>query len=112
MPCGEASRVPSCDRLERVPDLRLPLVLIVACGASTTNVVTITPSVETRPRGLHVVGNAIEDANGKLVRLLGVNRSGSEYACAQDIGIFDGPVDDPSIAAIKAWNANAVRIPL
>ncbi len=62
--------------------------------------------------GLHVVGTEIHDANQKVVRLLGVNRSGSEYACAQGFGIFDGPVDDASIAAIKTWTANAVRIPL
>ena len=26
--------------------------------------------------------------------------------------IFDGPVDDASIDAIKSWNMNAVRVPM
>jgi hypothetical protein len=89
---------------------------LVACGASTSVIApsTVTPRIEARApsRGLHAVGNEIHDANDRLVRLLGVNRSGSEYACVQGIGIFDGPVDDASIAAIKSWKANAVRIPL
>jgi len=41
-----------------------------------------------------------------------VNRSGTEYACAQGWGFFDGPSDSASIAAIAAWKANAVRVPL
>lgn len=44
--------------------------------------------------------------------LRGVNRSGTEYLCAQDLGIAEGPIDQASIAAILSWRANAVRIPL
>src|SRR5206468_3450784 len=40
------------------------------------------------------------------------NRSGTEFACIQGWGIFDGPSDDASIDAIKGWNANIVRVPL
>jgi endoglucanase len=61
---------------------------------------------------VHVQNNHLVDANGNLLRLYGVNRSGSEYACQQGWGIFDGPSDDASIAAIKAWHVNAVRVPL
>jgi endoglucanase len=64
------------------------------------------------PPYLHVVGSEIRDENDKPVRLLGVNRSGSEYACVQNFGIFDGPTDDTSIAAIASWTANVVRVPL
>jgi endoglucanase len=64
------------------------------------------------PRGLHVVGAELQDDQGELVRLRGVNRSGSEYACLADNGFFDGPTDDESIAALRRWNVNAVRIPL
>jgi hypothetical protein len=46
------------------------------------------------------------------VRLLGVNRSGGEFACVQGNGIWDGPMDASSVAAIKSWNVNAVRVPL
>jgi hypothetical protein len=62
--------------------------------------------------GLHVVGNLLEDASGKVVHLHGVNRSGTEYACIQDWGIFDGPNDSTSIAAMATWNVNIVRVPL
>jgi endoglucanase len=67
------------------------------------------------PRGLHAVGNHIEDDQGKTIVLRGVNRSGTEYMCIQGVGgrgFFDGPSDAASIAAIVSWKANAVRIPL
>jgi hypothetical protein len=61
---------------------------------------------------VHVSGNRLVDAHGHAIRLLGVNRSGAEYACIQGWGIFDGPVDAGSIAAILSWHVNAVRLPL
>lgn len=64
------------------------------------------------PVGLHVVGAAIEDGSGNRVVLHGVNRSGTEYKCAQRTGIFDGPNDEESVRAIASWNVNAVRVPL
>ena len=63
-------------------------------------------------RGLHVVGNKLLDAKGRNVHFRGVNRSGTEYACIQGWGIFDGPNGAKSIRAIAAWHVNAVRIPL
>ncbi len=62
--------------------------------------------------GLHVSGHQIVNGDGTPITLRGVNRSGTEYACVQGWGIFDGPNDDASIAAIATWKANAVRIPL
>jgi hypothetical protein len=52
-----------------------------------------------------------------VVQLRGVNRSGTEYACIQGWGFFDGPhpdrIDDPGmIAAMLSWDINAVRVPL
>uniref|UniRef100_A0A1B6EUB5 Glycoside hydrolase family 5 domain-containing protein n=1 Tax=Cuerna arida TaxID=1464854 RepID=A0A1B6EUB5_9HEMI len=48
---------------------------------------------------------------GKQMR--GVNRSGAEFKCVQNqLGVFDGPVDDVSIKAMKTWNINIVRVPL
>lgn len=64
------------------------------------------------PPHLHVVGNRIHDGSDQPVLLLGVNRSGSEYACVQNFGFFDGPTDDASINAITSWSANVVRVPL
>ncbi len=70
----------------------------------------VQPSGAAPPR-LAVQGNELV-AGGEAVRLLGVNRSGSEYACSQGWGTFQGPVDDASIDAIAGWDANAVAIPL
>ena len=63
-------------------------------------------------RGLHVSGNKLLDSKGRLVHFRGVNRSGTEYACIQGWGIFDGPNGAASIRALAKWHVNAVRIPL
>ena len=68
---------------------------------------------------ISVSGNRLVDGKGKAVRLIGVNRSGSEYACAGDDGegghgyaFFQGPVSDRAIKAMKTWRVNAVALPL
>ncbi len=62
--------------------------------------------------GVHVSGNHLVDDAGRTIRLLGVNRSGLEYACVQGWGFADGPTDATSIAAMKTWSIDAVRVPL
>src|SRR5262249_40527025 len=63
--------------------------------------------------GLHVVGNHIENADGATVLLRGVNRLGTEYQCVHNVGLFDGPSTQASVAAIASWKGvNAVRVPL
>ena len=69
-----------------------------------------TPTLGISP--LRVSGNLIVNAAGQPVQLRGVNRSGTEYACIQGWGIFDGPSDAASVQAIASWRANAVRVPL
>jgi hypothetical protein len=62
---------------------------------------------------VHVAGHQLVDQNGKPLQIHGVNRSGAEYACAEGWGIWDGPTDDDaSIAHMKAWNVNAIRLPM
>jgi len=61
--------------------------------------------------GVHAVGNQLYDGTNPI-RLLGVNRSGTEFECIQGDGIFDGPTDQASISAMLTWDVNAVRIPL
>jgi hypothetical protein len=62
---------------------------------------------------LHVSGNKLVDASGNTVVLHGMNRSGTEFACVQNAGIWSGPNDQASITAIKTWtHVNAVRVPL
>ncbi|MGH7286154.1 MAG: glycoside hydrolase family 5 protein [Polyangiaceae bacterium] len=68
--------------------------------------------------GLHVVmGSAgapghLVDGDGNLVTLHGVDRAGTEYECVDGPLVFDGPVDQSAVDAIKSWRANAVRVPL
>ncbi|HEX3787768.1 MAG TPA: cellulose binding domain-containing protein, partial [Pseudonocardiaceae bacterium] len=61
---------------------------------------------------LHVSGNQLVNSAGATVVLHGVNRSGGEFACVQGNGIWDGPMDQASVTAIKSWNVTAVRVPL
>jgi len=86
--------------------------------AVTAPAATPTPApVPTAPpssavSALHVQGNRLLNAIGQQVQLRGVNRSGAEYACVQNNGIFEGPVDQASVNGIKSWHANVVRLPL
>lgn len=78
---------------------------------------TAAPAAAQAPPQLSVEGNRLVDPAGETVRLLGVNRSGTEYACAHRFGFFDSRRPDrvdgaEMIRAIGAWGANAVRIPL
>ncbi len=61
---------------------------------------------------IHVSGNSLVDAAGRPLVLHGVARSGTEYACAQGYGFFDGPANARSIRRMKSWRINAVRVPL
>lgn len=68
---------------------------------------------------ISVSGDQLVDSGGKTVRLIGVNRSGSEYACSGDDGaggfgyaFFQGPVNDRAIKAMGKWKINAVALPL
>jgi endoglucanase len=59
-----------------------------------------------------VQGNQLVDRAGNPVRLLGVNKSGTEYQCTRDSGFFEGPDDEASIRAMLRWKINVVRVPL
>ena len=66
-------------------------------------------------KALHVEGNQLKDASGNTVRLLGINRAGSEYMCSpptQGGTTFDGSTGPSSITAMLTWNINTVRLPL
>jgi hypothetical protein len=87
-------------------------VALGACATDPNDVTVDVMPVGPEMTGLHVVGNKIQNAAGNTVILRGVNRSGTEYKCVQNGGIFDGPDTLASVAAIATWHANAVRIPL
>jgi hypothetical protein len=62
--------------------------------------------------GLRVAGARLVTLDGQPLRLVGVNRSGAEFACVHSWGIFEGPTDIASAELIRSWHANAVRIGL
>ena len=64
------------------------------------------------PLSISVAGNHFVNGAGQTVRLLGVNREGTEYACEQGTGYSVGPEDASDAAAIASWQTNAVRIPI
>ncbi|GAA1917013.1 hypothetical protein GCM10009837_47590 [Streptomyces durmitorensis] len=89
--------------------------VLIAAGLATPSALPTAVAAQAAaaaPPVLHAEGNRLVDADGAAHRLLGVNRSGGEFACVQGYGIFDGPVDDASVKAIADWKANTVRIPL
>ncbi len=87
--------------------LRVPLAILALLGA----LLIAAPSVAAKP-WIGVQGNQLVDRAGNPVRLLGVNRSGTEYQCVHGHGFFEGPDDAASIAAMARWNINVVRVPL
>ena len=68
---------------------------------------------------VRVSGNHFVGVHGQALRLIGVDRSGTEYACAGPVegggfgyGVFQGPADDRSIRAMLSWDVNTVALPL
>jgi endoglucanase len=93
-------------------------VLVASCSGQSGGTLTpgagglVAPSTSSSLSGIRVSGNKLVDGNGSTIHLQGVNRSGTEYACVQGWGIFDGPNDATSVAAIASWDSNIVRVPL
>lgn len=96
---------------------RMTVAVAIALASSlgcllSTESTAVAGSADADGVSVSVQGNHLVDGSGHPLRLLGVDRSGTEYACAQGWGIFDGPSDAGSIAAISSWDVNAVRVPL
>src|SRR2546428_4096350 len=87
-----------------------PLIVMLLAGLAV--MAAPSPGLAASPLSISVSGNHLINGSGQTIRLLGVNRSGTEYACIQGWGLFDGPNDASSVAAMAAWHINAVRIPL
>jgi endoglucanase len=81
-----------------------------ASSAATSAVAAATAT--TGLTGIRVSGNKLVDGHGNAVLLHGVNYSGTEYACIQGWGIFDGPSDSTMVKAIASWHVNVVHIGL
>jgi hypothetical protein len=85
-----------------------------SAGATATSPpigVNVVPTASTAPQ-LHVSGNQLLDSGGKPVVLHGVDRSGGEFGCVQNTGIWNGPMTQASVTAMKEWGVTAVRVPL
>ncbi|MFD7735110.1 glycoside hydrolase family 5 protein [Kitasatospora phosalacinea] len=93
------------------PLLRFALVAALLAVAATLGTARAHPEGAPAP-ALRAQGAAIVDSGGRPVALRGVNRVGGEYACVQGWGLWDGPTDDASVAAMREWRVNAVRLPL
>jgi hypothetical protein len=70
------------------------------------------PAAASTSPSVRVVGNHLVSSSGQSLRLLGVDRSGTEYQCITGPGFFNGPTNSASVKAIASWHANAVRVPL
>ena len=99
------------------------LVRTVACISITVMFVAVfTPNSSAEPSAsteflkvpfkISVKGNVLIDGYGQPVRLVGVNKSGSEYMCANDWNFFDGKANAATVKAMKSWKINVVRVPL
>lgn len=90
------------------------LAILLLCALVLGPIAALGPRQEahaaTAITGLHVVGNKLVNGAGQEVRVRGVNRAGTEYACIQGWGFFDGPSDAASVQAIASWKTNAVRV--
>jgi endoglucanase len=65
------------------------------------------------PPTIRVQGRQLVDNRGRAVQLRGVNRAAFESRCTYDEnGFADGPVDQASVAAMKSWRINVVRLTL
>ncbi|MGA7672459.1 MAG: glycoside hydrolase family 5 protein [Nitrolancea sp.] len=98
------------DMVGQVVAIRVAVPVSTATETTTGQVQIVAPT--SKLPSLSVNGNALIGSDGQTVQLHGVNRSGTESGCVQGWGIFDGPVDAVSIAAMRSWKINVVRIPL
>ncbi|WP_084717828.1 cellulase family glycosylhydrolase [Streptacidiphilus carbonis] len=109
--CGGPG-TPSATPTTAPPTTAPPTTAPPTTAPPTTAPPTTAPPTNGTAPALHVSGNKLVNASGSTVTLHGVNRSGAEFACVQGTGIFDGPVDQTSVAAMASWHINAVRVPL
>src|SRR5437899_2934821 len=91
------------------PGILLAAIIVSAAASAATEAPI---AAQAASLSVRIAGNHFVDGAGRTVRLLGVNRSGTEYECMANNGFFDGPGDAASVAAMASWNIDAVRVPL
>src|SRR5712691_3780722 len=106
LPSGHAIRIafdPSACLTGPIDRGRVRLLLPALASAVVAATLPATTGFAAMPLSIGVSGNHLVDGNGLTTRLLGVNRSGTDYACIQGWGIFDGSKDATSVAAMASW---------
>ncbi len=104
-----------CRRRGAAPVWVARVVVLVAVALAG-----IAPAAAARsPSTVSVSGSRLIGVDGKPLRLIGVDRSGTEYSCSGLVsggglgyGVFQGPADAGSIRALLSWHVNAVALPL
>jgi hypothetical protein len=86
---------------------RLVVAVALIAGGALAAVTSV--GADPVPLSISIVGNHFVNGAGETIRLLGVDEPGTEYACFYG---YDSGEDAADAAAIAAWHANAVRIPL
>jgi endoglucanase len=109
-------------RMPNVTSAKLVGGLLCACLLAAAGVLAQSTLASTRTMraavasagapDLHVSGRGLFSAHGRRVVLHGVNRPGGEFMCVKSRGIWDGPMNQASVTAMKSWHVNAVRVPL
>jgi hypothetical protein len=89
--------------------LGIAFAVFISLGGGASGQAAQTP-LEISISGNHFVNGL--NGTGRTIQLRGVNVSSSEYACVEGYGYDDGDYTAATAAAIAAWGANAVRIPL
>jgi endoglucanase len=93
--------------------VRWPAAVVgIACAIGGSLLAGSPSSAAPAPLSIKIVGSHFVNGSGHTVRLLGVNRTSSEYGCVDGFGYDDGHFDNSDAKAIASWGANAVRIPL
>ena len=83
-----------------------------AAAAAVRRAATPGGGAQGAAKGLHVVGNTLENRDGQKVVLHGTDISGSTYACEQNggYGFSDTPSGDSLYAPMAAWHINSVTL--
>lgn len=108
---GTGRRGDTAMRSRRRAGRSMRATMAVAC-ALVVGVLAQASSAAAAPLSIRIEGNHFVNGAGQTIRLLGVDRTSSEYGCVDGFGYDDGHFDDADAAAIASWNANAVRVPL
>ena len=103
----------------RRPSPALRVVFVALLLPVTLSLTLASPAAARSQSSVRVSGHRLLGVDGHALRLIGVDRSGTEYSCTGPDGaggfgysIFQGPADAGSVTALLSWHVNAVALPL